>query len=90
MFKRLHITVHGRVQGVFFRTSSQKRAIELGLTGFVRNDAGGSVSILAQGPEERLQALLDWCYTGPRWSKVEQVKFKWQEATEEFKDFEIR
>lgn len=90
MPKRLHITVHGRVQGVFFRTTAQKRAIELGLTGFVQNDAGGSVSILAEGPEERLQALLDWCYTGPRWAKVEKVDFEWMGATGEYRDFSIR
>ena len=87
--KRLSITVHGRVQGVFFRTMTQKRAIELGLVGWVSNDAGGSVSIVAEGPEERLKEFLERCYTGPRWAKVEKVDFEWGEATGEFKEFQI-
>lgn len=78
------------MHGVFFRASAQKRAIELGLVGWARNDPGGGVSLVAEGPRERLQALLDWCYTGPRWARVEKLDSEWQEATGGFKGFEIR
>ncbi|MBI3305037.1 acylphosphatase [Candidatus Parcubacteria bacterium] len=88
--KRLHITVHGLVQGVFFRTSAQERAAELSLTGWACNDSGGNVSIVAEGAEENLKAFLEWCYTGPRWARVEKVEFEWSEATGKFSEFEIK
>ena len=58
------IRVEGRVQGVFFRVSTQKEAQRLGLKGFVRNEPDGSVYIEAEGDENKLEQLLVWIGRG--------------------------
>lgn len=80
----------GRVQGVFFRAEACDRARELGLVGWVRNTRDGHVEILAQGEEERLQKLIDWCQKGPDRSSVENVVMEWRAPSETFSDFSIR
>ncbi len=87
---RVHITVSGDVQGVFFRAHAQEKAEELGLTGWVANDADGTVSVVAEGPENKINDLIDWCYGGPSMAQVEKVKVDHAPYTEEFSDFSIR
>ncbi len=87
--RRVNIKVTGQVQGVFFRYSTKAEAERLGLTGFVRNEPDGSVKIVAEGEEEALQKLVEWCRKGTEYSKVEKVDIMWQEATGEFTDFAI-
>ena len=53
---RLHLTIHGRVHGVFFRHGARQVAERLGLVGFVKNCPNGCVEVLAKG-EGRLEAL---------------------------------
>ena len=65
MVKHFNIRVSGKVQGVFYRVHTQKKAIELGLQGFVQNESNGDVYIEAEGPEEKLEELSKWCKTGP-------------------------
>lgn len=65
--------VQGRVQGVFFRQSTQHEARRLGLTGTVRNNPDGTVTIEAEGPAAALDALEAWCHTGPPAARVDQV-----------------
>lgn len=74
MIKSIHIT--GRVQGVFFRASTQKKALQLNLTGFVQNQPDGSVYIEAKGSRHNLQQLIDWCHQGPRFARVQSVQTK--------------
>lgn len=88
--KRIEVKVYGGVQGVFFRQGVKDMAEELGLTGWVSNELDGSVKIVAEGEEENLQKLVDWCKKGTNWSKVEDIKFEWQEASGEFSSFAIR
>lgn len=71
--------VQGRVQGVGFRWSTQEEARRLGLVGWVKNEDDGSVSGLAQGPEESLTAFRRWLARGPSGALVDRVK--WTEAT---------
>jgi acylphosphatase len=59
-----NIRVEGRVQGVFFRVSTQKEAIRLGLKGFVRNENDGSVYVEVEGPEDKIKQLLTWIGLG--------------------------
>ncbi|RSK35956.1 acylphosphatase [Hymenobacter metallilatus] len=70
-----HRTIHvyGRVQGVFFRQSTQQQAHRLGLTGTVRNNPDGSVTIQAEGPAEALNRLEAWCQQGPPAANVTRV-----------------
>ncbi|MBR9921900.1 MAG: acylphosphatase [Bacteroidetes bacterium] len=73
MEKRYRITITGRVQGVYYRASTQRQAQSLNLSGWVRNKADGSVEAEAQGPEPQLLALLKWCEKGPEFARVDAV-----------------
>jgi acylphosphatase len=59
-----NITVSGRVQGVFFRVSTQKEAIRLGLMGFVRNEHDGNVYLEVEGEQEIIEKLIRWIRLG--------------------------
>ena len=85
--RRLHMIIHGRVQGVFYRTSTEEKARALGLTGWVSNLRDGTVEVMAEGSEEKLQALLQWCNQGPEHAHVTSVDEEWSEATGTWHDF---
>lgn len=87
--QRLHAIVYGRVQGVGFRFFVLQQAMELGLTGWVRNLADGTVEVLAEGDIESLQELLTALYQGPNAAFVQDVKYHYSLATEEFSGFHI-
>lgn len=86
---RLHGIVSGVVQGVNFRWYTQRRANELGLTGWVRNLPDGSVEFVAEGARADLERLLDFVHVGPSMAVVENVDTQWSPATGEFYRFEI-
>lgn len=65
--------VTGRVQGVMYRESCRREAERLGLIGWVRNEADGSVAVAAQGPDDAVESLLGWCRQGPPGARVERV-----------------
>ena len=65
--------VSGLVHGVFFRATTQQKALELGLTGWVKNCDDGSVEIHAEGPEDKLKELEEWCWKGSKEAKVQNV-----------------
>lgn len=73
MPETVKLLVKGRVQGVFFRKSTQKRAQQLGLTGYVRNLPSGQVEIVAKGKKERIDELIDWAKEGPRHAEVRDI-----------------
>lgn len=86
---RLRIT--GKVQGVFFRAQSFKKARQIGdVTGYVANESDGSVTVVIEGPENKANDLLEWCHSGPSTAKVEKVEVEKQDYTGEFDDFSIR
>lgn len=68
--RALRFTVSGAVQGVGFRYATQRKAQELGLTGWVRNLPDGNVEGVAQGSADALDALRQWLSVGPRFAKV--------------------
>lgn len=84
----LHAIVHGRVQGVFYRLSTQKKAQTLGLTGWVKNLENGDVELYAFGSAANLKALELWLWQGPRLARVDQVRTN-SIATESHETFEI-
>ena len=88
--KRLHLLIHGEVQGVFFRNFAKKTADSLELTGWARNNPDGTVEILAEGDEANLKELMKKCKKGPSAAKVEKIKEKWEETAKEFKNFQIK
>lgn len=87
---RLHALIHGYVQGVNFRWYTRQRASLLGLSGYVRNRADGSVEVVAEGPREKLEQLLAWLHHGPSLASVERVDVSWEEPTREYSSFEVR
>lgn len=90
MRKRVIIKVSGAVQGVFFRAHIFDKAQEILLVGWVFNEPDGTVKIVAEGEEEKLKKLIEYCKEGPKFAKIEKIKVKWEEAKNEFKEFEIR
>jgi acylphosphatase len=83
----LHI--HGRVQGVWYRASAQQEAVRLGLSGWVRNRADGSVEALVAGPAALLEAFIDWARRGPPKACVERIDISIAELPEG-DGFEVR
>ena len=73
MNKTIHLLIKGRVQGVFYRASAKEKALNAGLTGWVRNTKSGDVEILATGTESDLSQFINWCSTGPSKARVEEV-----------------
>ncbi len=71
---RLHIYVSGRVQGVCYRAYTQRKARELGVSGWVRNLPDGRVEMEAQGDRRDLAELVRWCRSGPPAARVEKVE----------------
>lgn len=86
----LHATVQGRVQGVFFRASVEERALQLGLTGYVRNRPGNMVEVMAEGLKTNLEKLVEFLKVGPPGASVKDVNTTWGEFTGSFASFRIR
>ncbi|HAN00891.1 MAG TPA: acylphosphatase [Marinilabiliales bacterium] len=89
IIKACRIIITGRVQNVGFRFHAQDKAQELGVAGFVRNQTDGSVYIEAEGAEEKLNEFVLWCYQGPTWATVINVKAV-EQPVQEFTTFEIQ
>ncbi len=70
---RVRILVTGKVQGVYFRKSTQERANALGLSGFVKNLPDGRVLIEAEGDPFQIEALEHWAQGGPEMAEVENI-----------------
>ena len=87
--KQLHMVVHGMVQGVYFRASTQREARRLGLSGWVKNRGDGAVEIVAEGEEDDVKDLLAWTQRGPSIARVEGVDTRWRSYTGEFSEFKI-
>jgi acylphosphatase len=84
-----HFWVSGRVQRVSYRATTQAKAVELGLTGWVRNLPDGRVEVMAYGGESALKAFEAWLWQGPRRAEVTQVEVSEGES-EAWTDFRVR
>jgi acylphosphatase len=87
---RLIAWVHGHVQGVGFRWWTRSRALELGLTGYAANRPGGRVQIVAQGPRQDCQRLLDLLQSDATPGRVDTVVADWSPAGEPIDGFAER
>jgi len=86
----LQATVHGRVQGVFFRAFVEERAEQLNLTGYVRNRPGSVVEVNVEGEKPSLEKLVGYLQTGPPGARVDDVKISWAEYTGNHSNFSVR
>lgn len=87
--KCVHLIVSGRVQGVFFRENTRRKAIELGLKGYVKNLPDGNVEIVAEGNENKINEFIEFIKKGPGIARIQGIKIMHKEP-ENFKGFEIR
>jgi acylphosphatase len=87
--KRVHCHVAGRVQGVWYRASTQKVARALRLSGWVRNLADGRVELVAEGRGDAVERLVAWLAEGPPGARIERVDRTDEDPTGRNGDFEI-
>jgi acylphosphatase len=84
----IHAVVRGRVQGVGFRDYVEMRARFLRLAGYVRNlPDGRAVKVIAEGPRDALEQLIEHLREGPAMSRVDAVDVEWGAPTGEYRDF---
>jgi acylphosphatase len=74
--KKLHLVIHGRVQGVFFRNSMRLEAQKLEVSGWVRNRSDGSVEAAVHGDSAAVDALVRWAQHGPEFAHVDRVEIE--------------
>lgn len=87
---RKHLWIRGRVQGVYYRYSTQQMALQIGqLTGWVRNLRDGRVEVIVEGPESQVNQLVEWCHQGPTHARVDHIDIADEPCTGEFHSFEI-
>ncbi len=82
-----HLRIYGRVQGVFFRESMRGRAVELGVSGWVRNRRDGWLEAVFHGHEQPVEELIRWTRRGPSAAHVERMDV--EDRMGEFAGFEI-
>ena len=68
------VTACGRVQGVFYRDSTRREAIRLGVAGWIRNLPDGTVEGIFEGEREPVEALIAFCRVGPERARVESLE----------------
>ena len=81
--------IYGYVQGVGFRYFTWQYALKIGVTGFVRNLADGSVEVIAAGSESQIDALDAWLQHGPRTASVDNVFAENYLGEKEFTAFQV-
>lgn len=84
------IIVEGRVQGVGYRDYVRRRALALGLTGYVMNLKDGRVRVHAEGVREVIEDLMRQLEKGPPLSRIDHVAARWVLPGRRFASFEIR
>jgi acylphosphatase len=89
MNKRVRLIVSGRVQGVNFRRYTQLTAQRLGVSGWVRNLADGSVEACCEGEATAVDALVEWCRSGPDYARVDSLELREEPYRGEFTEFQI-
>jgi len=86
---RRRVVVHGKVQGVFFRDSTEKEANNRGVAGWVTNRDDGKVEAVFEGEPDAVEALVRFCREGPSRADVERVDVE-EEEPEGLSGFQAR
>lgn len=89
MKKHVKLTIIGKVQGVWYRASTERKAKAFGVCGFVKNQPNGNVYAEAEGTDDQVSQLISWCKKGPPLARVEQVLVEEGQVVG-FDDFEVR
>lgn len=80
----------GKVQGVFFRANTHDKAREFGVDGWVKNLRDGRVEAVFEGPEEKVDRLIDWCKHHQPHARVDDTEIHEEEPTGEFNEFFVK
>jgi len=86
---RAHVFASGRVQGVFFRQETARRAASRGVAGWVRNLPDGRVEAVFEGPRPAVESMVEWFHEGPRSAVVDSVDVEWEAPAGE-RGFRVR
>ena len=87
---RAHAFVSGRVQGVFFRSETKRKAESRNITGWIRNLPDSRVEAVFEGETEAVGALVEFCKRGPSGAMVANFDLTWEAYTGEFNSFKIK
>lgn len=87
---RVHIWVEGRVQAVGFRAFVHQNAVQIGVTGWVRNVGHDTVEAVAEGSKNQLEQFIQVVKRGPSISRVDDSREEWEGATGEFESFKMK
>ena len=87
---RVHVWVQGRVQAVGFRAFVQQKAMQIGVTGWVRNVGYDTVEAMAEGTKEQIEGFLQMVKRGPLGSRVDESREEWEQVTGEFEAFRVK
>ena len=83
------VVIHGRVQGVAFRHYTRQRALELAVTGWIRNLPDGAVEGRFEGNDAAVASLLEWCHNGPPAARVDRLEIRDLQYSGDFNDFTV-
>jgi len=84
------IIIEGRVQGVGYRDYVRRRALGLGLVGYVMNLKDGRVRVHAEGAREVIEDLMRQLEKGPPLSRIDRVTPRWLLPGRRYASFDIR
>ena len=87
--KRVHVYYEGLVQGIGFRFTAERRAISLGLKGWVKNLDDGRVEVLCEGEEQNIKVFLEKMISTFK-AYIRDIDLEWADATGEYEGFDIR
>lgn len=88
--KRAHLFVEGKVQGVGFRYFTQTNARDMDINGWVKNLPDSRVEAVFEGPEVKVESMIERCKEGPRAARVDSLDWEWVESTEPLNTFEVK
>lgn len=88
--KRVHVIIHGTIQGVYFRDYTKAEALEIGVAGWIKNMPDGTVETVVEGEEEKVEQMLKWLEKGSPGSEVTQIIVKEERPYGETGAFNIR
>jgi acylphosphatase len=87
---RAHIFVTGRVQGVFFRLETKRKANRYNVKGWVRNLPDGRVEAVFEGEKEDVEKLIAFCKHGPLGARITNLESTWETYTGTFERFKVK
>jgi acylphosphatase len=87
--KAVHLLIKGRVQGVAFRWYAMKKAVELDISGYVKNNSNGDVEVFIEGDKKSVDEMIKWCENGPPSADVRKVIQQNHDYSNKYSRFEI-